>query len=363
MGQIDVGELLGLLDDDPGLALVDVREPDEFAAWSIPRAVNIPLGDLAQRSHEIGHGTIVTVCAAGTRAAHAATLLADEGRDVAVLAGGMAAWGRAYDDVALAVGPATVVQVRRRGKGCLAYLVGGTDACLVIDPSLDIERILAITRARGWQVTHVADTHLHADHLSGARLLAETTGAQLVVNHEDAFAFAGLAVADGMVIELGADVVVDVHVIPTPGHTTGSTTFALGDEVLFTGDTLFVESVGRPDLAEQARAFAATLYDSLHGRVLAHADEALVLPAHVGPSVEVHGGRLVGERLGVLRRTLPALQMAREDFIDWASSQAAPRPPNYVDIVAANMAGRPLADDVRSVLEQGPNRCAVDARP
>jgi len=363
VGEIDVGALLGLLDEDPGLELIDVREPDEFAAWSIPRALNIPLGELAERIDEVGHGTIVTVCAAGTRAAEAVALLADEGRDARVLAGGMAAWGRAYDDVALSVGPATVIQVRRRGKGCLSYVIGGTDACLVIDPSLDIERILSITRARAWNVTHVADTHLHADHLSGARLLAETTGAQLVVNHDDAFAYEGLAVTDGMRIEIGAEVAIEVHVTPTPGHTTGSTTFALGDQVLFTGDTLFVESVGRPDLAERAREFAASLYDSLHSKVLAHSDDALVLPAHVGPSVEIRGGRLVGEHLGNLRRTLPALQMERPAFIDWASSQAAPRPPNYVDIVEANIAGLPLAEERRSLLEQGPNRCAVDARP
>lgn len=363
MGSIDVGELVGLLDGDPSLVLVDVREPDEFAAWSIPGAVSIPLGELAARVDEVGPGTVVTVCAAGARAERAAAILAEAGRDVDVLAGGMSAWGRAYDEVAGRFADATVVQIRRRGKGCLSYLVGGSDACLVIDPSLDIERILAIARARGWRVTHVADTHLHADHLSGARLLAETTGAQLVVNGADAFAYGGVEVADGMVIDLGGAVTVEVHVTPTPGHTVGSTTFSLGDEVLFTGDTLFIESVGRPDLADQAREFASALYDSLHAKVLAHADGALVLPAHFGPSVPVHAGEFVGARIGDLRETLPALSLDREAFIDWASSRATPRPPNYVDIVAANISGEPVDDERRALLEQGPNRCAVDARP
>ena len=363
VGRIDAGALLGLLDDDPTLELIDVREPDEFAAWSIPGAVNLPLGDLADRIGEVSPGTVVTVCAAGSRAEDAAAILADHGLDVDVLVGGMASWGRAYDDVAVKFGPATVVQIRRRGKGCLSYLVGGTDACLVIDPSLDIERILSITRARGWRVTHVADTHLHADHLSGARLLAETTGAQLVVNSADAFAYGGLDVTEGMTINLGDDVAVDVQVTPTPGHTTGSTTFSLGDEVLFTGDTLFIESVGRPDLADRARSFAASLYDSLHTTVMAHPEGTLVLPAHFGPSVTVRGGHLVGERIGRLRDTLPALSMAREEFIDWASSQASPRPPNYADIVQANISGSPVPDERRSLLEEGPNRCAVDTRP
>ena len=363
IGSIDVGALLGLLDDVGALSLIDVREPDEFAAWAIPGAVNIPLGELTGRVAEVGTGTVVTVCAAGTRAQQAAELLADEGRDVAVLSGGMASWGRAYDEVAARFGPATVVQVRRRGKGCLAYVVGGADACLVIDPSLDIERILAITRARGWRVTHVADTHLHADHLSGARLLAETTGAQLVVNTADAFAYGGLEVVEGMTIDLGGEVRVAVHATPTPGHTVGSTTFSLGDDVLFTGDTLFIESVGRPDLADRAREFASSLYDSLHAKVLAHSDDALVLPAHFGPSVPVHGATLVGARIGELRQTLPALALGRDAFIDWASSRAAPRPPNYVDIVEANLTGVPITDERRSTLEQGPNRCAVDAAP
>ena len=363
MGTIDVGALLGLIDDDPSLSLIDVREVDEFAAWAIPGAVNIPLGQLDDRLAEVAPGTVVTVCAAGARAEQAAAILADAGRDVEVLSGGMAAWGRAYDEVAAKFGAATVVQVRRRGKGCLAYVVGGTDACLVIDPSLDIERILAITRARGWKVTHVADTHLHADHLSGARLLAETTGAQLVVNSADAFSYGGLEVADGMTIALGGAAVVEVHVTPTPGHTVGSTTFSLGDGVLFTGDTLFIESVGRPDLADKAAEFAEALYESLHAKVLAHPDDALVLPAHFGPSVEVHGDQMVGARIGDLRKSLPALSMSRHAFVDWASRQVTPRPPNYVDIVTANLTGERVGDDRRAQLEQGPNRCAVDGRP
>ena len=359
-GEVDASDLLGLLDDDPTLRLIDVREADEFADWSIPRALNIPLGELEERIGEVGDGTVVAVCAAGVRAATAASILAASGIDARILAGGMMSWGHVYDEVAEPIGAATVVQIRRRGKGCLSYVIGGSGACLVIDPSLDVERVLAITRARGWTVTHVADTHLHADHLSGASLLAEITGAQLVVNPADAFSYGGLEVESGTVIELGGTVKVEVHAEPTPGHTTGSTTFSLGDQALFTGDTLFIESVGRPDLAEQAREFAESLYASLHETVLAHSDDALVLPAHFGPSVPVVGNRIVGARLGDLKRDLKALRLGREEFVDWASSRATPRPPNYQFIVEANMAGQVIEADQREDLENGPNRCAVD---
>ena len=354
-GRLGIGGLLDLLDGPSDVQIVDVREPDEFRDWSIPGAHNIPLGALGGRVGEIGPGLIVTVCAKGSRAEEASRVLFEHGRDSLVLEGGMTAWAGAYDDVAITIGDATVVQIRRRGKGCLSYVVGAGTSCLVIDPSLDIERTLAVARARGWRVSHVADTHLHADHLSGAVLLAETTGATLLGGAPPRDGAAGVE------IRLSADSDAVVHALATPGHTVGSTTFALGDRALFTGDALFIESVGRPDLAEQARQFAADLFSSIHDVILARPDDAIVFPAHFGPSVPVIAGVPVAATLGELKSTLSALEMDEETFVGWAASRATKRPPNYVEIVETNAAGARVDDQDRSSLELGPNRCAVDA--
>jgi len=358
---IDTSRLIELLDEDVSLTLLDVRSTAEFAEWSIPGATNIPLDELPERIGEIPEGTLVTVCARGRRAEEASALLAHEGVESSVLAGGMAAWGRAYDQVAVHLGDATVVQIRRRGKGCLSYVVGAGEACLVIDPSLDLEQYLATASAHGWRITHVADTHLHADHLSGAKLLAESTGAVHLVNLADPFTFEGSTSLETGSIKLSTTSTVSIGALSTPGHTRGSTTFDLDGRAMFTGDELFIESVGRPDLADHAVEFAHDLYRSIHESLLQHDDATLVMPAHFGPSVEISSHELVAAPLGRLRAEMAPLRLNEEAFVAWAASQAAPRPPNYVAIVEANMAGIVMGDEERETLESGPNRCAVDA--
>ena len=135
MRTITADDLLRKLDDGTDVFVLDVREPDEFAGWRIPTAVNLPLSSLGSRLDDVPRDReVVTVCAVGTRATTASEALAREGVTAEVLDGGMGAWSRVYDDVELAAGGARVVQVRRRGKGCLSYLVGAGNAAAVIDP-------------------------------------------------------------------------------------------------------------------------------------------------------------------------------------------------------------------------------------
>lgn len=128
---------------------------------------------------------------------------------------------------------------------------------------------------------------------------------------------------------------------------------------MLTGDTLFVEGVGRPDLAERAEEFARNLHRSLREKVLTLDDDTLVLPGHYGDTVPVHPDAPVAATLGELRRTLAPLKMDEHEFVDWATSRTTERPPNYVEIVNANM-GRPqLPVELLRRLEAGPNRCSA----
>ena len=254
-----------------------------------------------------------------------------------------------------------VVQVRRRGKGCLSYLVGAGDQAFVVDPSADVDVYVRLAEEHGWAISRVLESHLHADHLSGARELCEQTGASLHLNPADAFGFPYVPLHDGDRFELTASVDVEVRAMHTPGHTRGSTVFLVGERVLLSGDTLFVESVGRPDLADRAEEFARDLYHSLHDQVLALPDHVLVLPAHYGDGVVVRPDQPVGAVLGDLRQTLEPLTYDEEAFVSWASARSIVRPRNYVEIVEANMGrtSRPLG--ALRGLEMGPNRCAVSA--
>ena len=360
MDMITAQMLVARLDGPDGPFVLDVREPDEFEAWRIPGAVNIPLGSLAGRLAEVPKGReVVAVCAVGARAATAVDRLASAGYDAEALEGGMGAWATVFDDAEIDVDSAQVVQIRRRGKGCLSYMVAAGGAAVVIDPSADIAQYTDRAAARGWTLSHVVDTHLHADHVSGARMLAEASGAVLVLNPADPFHFGFTPLHDGMHIAIGDDVALRVSVLSTPGHTMGSTALVLGESAIFTGDTLFLESVGRPDLADRAEEFAHELYTSLHDKVLTLPDGALVLPAHFSELVEVHAGAVVGEPLGSLRARLWQLDADEDTFVAWATRSVTDRPPNYVAIVAANQGGVPMDTSARLELEAGPNRCAV----
>lgn len=195
--------------------------------------------------------------------------------------------------------------------------------------------------------------------MSGGRRLAAATGATLTLNADDAFEYEFQPLQDLDAIELGGGHRVEVTVVPTPGHTTGSTVFSLEGLAILTGDTVFLDSVGRPDLADRAEEFARSLYRSLRERVLAFDDAVVVLPGHFSPRTEVKAGELVAATLGELRTTLPPLAMGEEEFVAWAVAQATPRPPSYVAIVDANRFAQTLNLGELAALEVGPNRCAV----
>jgi glyoxylase-like metal-dependent hydrolase (beta-lactamase superfamily II)/rhodanese-related sulfurtransferase len=355
---VDAAELAARLGTHAAPFVLDVREPSEFAEWSIPTATNVPLADLPARVEALPRDQeIVVTCSAGGRSARAAEMLAAAGLHVANLRGGMGAWGSVYDWVNLDVG-ARIVQVRRRGKGCLSYVVGAADIAFVVDPSIDTAIYREIASEHGWRITDVFDTHLHADHLSGARILATECGARLHLNPADTFEFDYEPLHDGDRFALGATTF-SVAALTTPGHTQGSTIFTIDDRVVLSGDTLFVNGVGRPDLAERAVEFAHNLYRSLHERVLHLKDDTLVLPGHYSDDVVVRPDAPVGTTLGELRVAVPELALDEDAFVDWATARTTPRPPNYVEIITVNMGRSDEAPDSLRALETGPNRCSA----
>src|SRR5437762_7935678 len=159
--------------------------------------------------------------------------------------------------------------------GCLAhasYLIGSEDKAVVVDPQRDVEQYLNEAAAHGFEITHVIETHVHADFVSGHRELAERTGAQIVFGKAAGATFPHRAVSDGDEIVIGK---VRLRVLETPGHTPESICLLIIDtdvsdqpQKILTGDTRFIGDVGRPDLAGglgyTAQTMAAMMYDRLH---------------------------------------------------------------------------------------------------
>ena len=197
----------------------------------------------------------------------------------------------------------------------------------------------------GVTITHVIDTHIHADHYSGGRKLAEMLGAPYCLHESDrgvtAFGFEPLR--DGQKLDLGN---VQVEVIHTPGHTADSVCLLVSDLrrgetpwFVVTGDTLFVGAVGRPDLAGKEREMAGQLHDSLHHKLLSLQSEIEIFPGHqAGSACGVGLSGKPSSTIGFEKRWNPALSMSRDEFIASLTSEIPPRPADMDSIIAANIA-------------------------
>jgi glyoxylase-like metal-dependent hydrolase (beta-lactamase superfamily II) len=363
---IDRETLREWLDTGRPVTVVDVRADTDRAQWSIPGSLHInaydalraaqpgPLADAALPTDR----PVVTVCNAGRTSEVAAGFLSARGLDARSLTGGMQAWSLAWNTatVPLTDASATVIQVRRTGKGCLSYVVGSAGEALVVDPSVSSDVYIETARANGWTIRAVLETHVHADHVSRARDLVVKTGAALYLPSQDRITFPFTPVAHGQRVSVG-DVVLTA--IRTPGHTPESTCYLVNEAVVFTGDTLFTQGVGRPDLhadLEAARERGAALFASLE-RLRQLPRNVVVLPGHASEPI-AFDRRPVAASLHEVDAWLAGWVASRSAFVDRVTSKLPATPPNFQRIVALNEAGE-YPEGELAELEAGANRCAV----
>jgi glyoxylase-like metal-dependent hydrolase (beta-lactamase superfamily II)/rhodanese-related sulfurtransferase len=388
--EIEAGELKQKIDRGDDVYILDVRTPQEYAAWKITynKYRDLPLIPIDQLFSSTGMALrdvpkdkeIITVCAHGNRSMMAARLLSKFGFNVKSVKGGMAQWNNIYDIAMMPDNgnlPATIWQVRRISKGCIGYIVSSKidRNAVIIDPTCAIEEsFMKIANDNHLNITKVIDTHMHADHVSGVSRLARVTGADIYVSSSEGYkiqhdiGLTVLQVKDNDKISISDGIhLLAIHV---PGHTKGSMSLALSLEggnytghYLFTGDTLFVDGIGRPDLRDKAKEDANDLYESYHQRIFKNfPNDTTILPTHFNTgSIVLEHEKPIYDTLEAIKKRVKLFSETKEEFIKALVGTTSPRPSNYKTITEINKNMIPCDQIELGDLEVGPNSCALKA--
>jgi glyoxylase-like metal-dependent hydrolase (beta-lactamase superfamily II) len=357
--------------------VVDVRSPQRVAAGRIdlvPDAMfhNVPGSVLAAVQGPFAIGIdpsipVVVVCGHGNDSKIGAAMLNRMGVSARSLSGGMASWMNLTVPRVLPAPAALdhLVQFDRIGKGALGYLLVSAGEAMVIDPPRESDPYVKAAAESGARIVAVADTHVHADYISGASALARRLAipyylhsADNVYPYDDSPGQLDIRpLRGGMSIRIGRATVDVVH---TPGHSPGSVTFRIGDGAVFTGDFLFVSSIGRPDIADRTDEWSSLLWESIQSVMNTWPRDIVIYPAHYGSENERAAGGAVCAQFGDLLSRIPPLRMAREsEFKDWIKRNISVVPAAYRTIKAINVGLRSAAERESEELEAGKNECAI----
>jgi glyoxylase-like metal-dependent hydrolase (beta-lactamase superfamily II) len=378
--ELPARELAAIIDGGDPIQIMDVRNPDRVARSRIEpgpteRFHNVPGSALQGFTNVEDTGLdpeipVAVVCGQGEDSRVLTAHLRGMGLNARSLSGGMAAWMRVSVPRALdpPEGLVGLFQLDRVGKGCLGYLLVSGEEAVVVDAPIHLEPYLELLQASGARLVGVADTHAHADFVSGGNTLARRFDVPYYLHAADAvYPYDGRAgslefqpVSEGDTIEFGDTA---LRVMHTPGHTEGSVTYLLEDRVAFTGDFLFVESVGRPDLAGKEQEWARDLWSSLARAIRKWSDGLAIYPGHYANETERRLGRVVGSPFGALLRENEILKIQDpEVFYHEILMRKASFPEAYQKIKAINLGLAPIIDSEVEELEVGRHQCALGAR-
>lgn len=362
--RVNTNTLRSWLEDGKEISILDIRPIEERTEWFIPGSVywnaydklkaNDP--NALQGLHLDKTVPVVTICAGGKTSMIAAGLLQEQGFEAYSLQDGMKGWSLAWNTAKLSFPEFEIIQFRRTGKGCLSYIITSNNKAMVVDASLSIEAYDEFLLKEKLTLKYVVETHIHADHLSRSKQLAEKNNVPLYLPIPNNVKFNAEPVTGSTIFQIGN---ISIKAIQTPGHTIESTCYLIDGKVLLTGDTLFINGVGRPDLKannEEAIQKSKMLYQSLQ-KLLAMDENIIVLPAHSSQPVDFDNIP-IQTTIGDIKKSVAILQFSEAEFINTIQQHIPPTPANYLSIVEKNIMGD--FSDVNPIdLEAGANRCAI----
>lgn len=350
------------LSDSKDMIVVDIRPKEDYENWHIRGSMNIDIYNdvLSENLHAAAqkllqiktNKQIVAVCNAGVTAKIASQMLQSQGKNSSYLEGGMMGWSRFHKlFTAVENGDMIIKQIARLGKGCLSYLIASKSRkeCIVVDPSHFFEEYTSMAKEAGFKIKGIVETHVHADHISGAKQLASIVNCEFYTPNENR---AFTKIKDGDEISIGN---LRLRVIGTPGHTDESICLIINDKAILTGDTLLLEGVGQPDLGgkEGLKNNAEMLHSSI-GKIAGMDSNLVVLPAHFQDAESFPVAKRLAE---IMSRDL--FKKPKEEFINSITSNLQDTPQNYIQIKNLN---RNFSNPPRMMAEQlefGPNGYAA----
>ena len=368
-------DLFQWLTEKQDIVVLDVRNDKDFKRFQVEspfsfEMLNVSYYDFMEIEEESVNRVprnkqIKIVCAKEGSAKYVAEILEKNGfTDVGYLAGGIKSWGNLLVPKVIDKNDTyELYQFIRPGKASCSYgLISGKEI-MFFDPSRAIDFYLDFAKQKGCTVVRTFETHLQADYIAGSRDIANTTGAIFHANEND---FQGSKnpykqLVDGEKFTFSSGGT-EVRVLFTPGHTPGSTCFIIDEKYIISGDMIFINSVGRPDLGGKAEDWAHLLYDSI--QLIKQLDPALnVLPGHYIDWAEANDDLVFTLPLQQVLTRNGNIYNIKElsEFIQFIKDNMRPQPEEYAKIRLVNANLEQFEDDKQEELDLGKNECAASA--
>ena len=372
----DAQELFVWLTGQPDFLLLDVRNDVEFGRFKVEgphpfEMMNLPYMEFVEHEEQsvaqVPEGKkLRIVCAKEGSAKYVGEILENNGfDDIGYLTKGIKSWGNMLAPIKVSNGSDyQLYQFRRPGKASCSYgLVYGKEM-MVFDPAKNIEAYQTFADEKGCKIIKTFETHRQADYISGSWPLNKATGAEILAPEPD-FAVANFEytpVKDGAVYAFNGSGP-EVKVIHTPGHTPGSTCYLIDDKYLVSGDTVFIYSMGRPDLGGMVEEWSKMLFKTMTEIIIPMDETVLAMPGHYMDWKEANQDFIFTASMGEIKKINADIYGIGEEsqFIDFIKSNMREQPEEYAKIREINAGLVEVDEEQQDIMDLGKNECAASA--